>query len=145
VLVTMMQWALGTVTDAWQLYSGLLFVAMVLWAPGGLSGIILAHAPIVRAGRFSRLLPSYARVAPGAVIGLAGLIGLAELAFRLQAIRGGAPGGGRILYIPADPTAALPWIVSLALAVAGVALVARTAPVARGMWLEVAALDGVRS
>lgn len=145
VLVTMMQWALGTVTDAWQLYSGLLFVAMVLWAPGGLSGIVLAHAPIVRAGRFSRLLPSYARAAPGFAIGLAGLIGLAELAFRLQAIRGGAPGGGRILYIPADPTAVLPWIVSLALAAIGLLLVRRTLPAARGIWLEVAALDGVRS
>lgn len=145
ILVTMMQWALGTVTDAWQLYSGLLFVAMVLWAPGGLSGIILAHAPIVRAGRFSRLLPAYARVLPGAAIGMAGMIGLSELAFRLQAIRGGAPGGGRILYVPADPTAALPWVVSLLLAAAGLFLIARSAPVARATWLEAAALDGGRT
>ena len=145
VLVTMMQWALGTVTDAWQLYSGLLFVAMVLWAPGGISGIILAHAPIVRAGRFSRLLPSYARVAPGFAIGVAGVIGLAELAYRLQAIRGGAPGGGHILYIPVDPTAVLPWVVSLVLAAVGLVLVTRTVPAAHNTWMELAAMDGVRS
>lgn len=138
VLVTLMQWALGTVTDAWQLYSGLLFVVMVLWAPGGLSGIFLAHAPIVRTGKLSLLWPSYALVAPGFLIGLAGLVGLAEMAYRLQAIRGGAPPGGRILFIPVDPTSPLPWLAALALAAIGILLLARTAPRARGAWLDVA-------
>ena len=46
VLITFLSLALSTITDAWQLYSGLLFVAMVVWAPGGLSGILLAHGPL---------------------------------------------------------------------------------------------------
>ena len=51
VLISFLSVALSTITDAWQLYSGLLFVAMVVWAPGGLSGILLAHRPLLRAGR----------------------------------------------------------------------------------------------
>ncbi len=57
ILVTFLQVALSTITDAWQLYDGLLFIAAVVWAPGGLSGIILAHAPLVRAGRAGALVP----------------------------------------------------------------------------------------
>jgi branched-chain amino acid transport system permease protein len=139
VVVTLMQMALGTVTDAWQLYNGLLFVAMVLWAPGGLSGIILAHAPLLRTGRARRLVPSYVRVLPGFVCAFAGTVGLAELAYRLQSIRGGGPPGGHVLFLPADPQTALPWVVSLVLAGAGLWLLARTAPAAHSAWLEAAA------
>jgi branched-chain amino acid transport system permease protein len=138
VLVTLMQMALGTVTDAWQLYNGLLFVVMVVWAPGGLSGIILAHAPLLRSGRARYLVPSYLRVLPGFACAFAGTVGLAELAYRLQDIRGGGPPGGHVLFIPADPQTALPWLVSLLLAAAGLWLMARTAPAARNAWLEAA-------
>jgi branched-chain amino acid transport system permease protein len=130
--------ALGTVTDAWQLYNGLIFVVMVLWAPGGISGIIVAHAPLVRNGRARRLVPSYLRVLPGFLLALAGVIGLAETAYRLQSIRGGGPLGGHILFIPADPQTAGPWVVSLLLAAIGLWYLRRTAPIARGAWLDAA-------
>ena len=139
VLVTLLQVALGTVTDAWQLYSGLLFVAMVLWAPGGLSGIILAHAPILRAGRLGRLVPGYAAVLPGALVALAGVAGLAETAFRLEAVRGGAPAHGRILGLPADPTQIWPWAFSMVLLALGMWWLARFVPAARGAWQAAAA------
>jgi branched-chain amino acid transport system permease protein len=131
--------ALGTVTDAWQIYNGLLFVVMVLWAPGGISGIILAHAPLIRRGRAHLLVPSYLRVLPGFLAALVGVIGLAELAYRLQSVRNGGPGGLHILFVPADPQSVTPWMVSLALAAVGLWLVSRTAPTARAAWLEASA------
>lgn len=138
VVVTLMQMALGTVTEAWQLYNGLIFIVMVLWAPGGISGIILAHAPLVRSGQARRLMPSYLTVLPGFVAALLGTIGLSENAYRLQSIRGGSPPGGSIFGIPSDPQTMKPWLVSLALTVVGLWLVARTAPRARATWLEIA-------
>jgi branched-chain amino acid transport system permease protein len=138
VLVTLMQMALGTVTEAWQIYNGLIFVVMVLWAPGGISGIILAHAPLVRNGRMRELVPSYLKVLPGFLLALAGTVGLCELAYRLQSISSGGPRGGRIFFIPADPETLAPWLVSLVLAAVGLWLLGRTAPRARGAWLEVA-------
>ena len=133
VLITFLSVALSTVTDAWQLYSGLLFVAMVVWAPGGLSGIMLAHAPVVRAGLGRRLAPSYVGTLPGLVLALAGTIGLAELAFRLQAVRNGAT-PRPVLGFAADPRAALPWLIAVALLVVGAWLVRRTVPAARAAW-----------
>ena len=135
VLITFLSVALSTVTDAWQMYSGLLFVAMVVWAPGGLSGIILAHAPLARAGLMGRLLPSYAAVTPGLALALAGVMGLAELAFRLQSVRnGGTP--RPFLGMAVDPRGLVPWMVALAVFLLGAWLVRRAWPAAKAAWQE---------
>ena len=133
ILVTFLQVALSIFTDAWQLYDGLLFVAAVIWAPGGLSGIILAHAPIVRAGRGRLLLPSYAAQLPGLLLALGGVVFLAELAFQLQAVRNGAS-AGHVLGVQAYPTALWQWALGAAPFVAGALLLRRTWPVARVAW-----------
>ena len=133
VLVTFLAVALSTITDAWQLYSGLLFVAMVVWAPAGLSGILRAHAPLLRTGRFARVLPAYAATLPGAALALAGVVGLAELGFRLQAVRnGGTP--SPVLGLAADPRSWAPWGVAAVLLLAGAVLLRRSAPRARSAW-----------
>ena len=133
VLITFLSVALSTITDAWQLYSGLLFVAMVVWAPGGLSGILLAHAPLLRAGRLGLVAPSYVKTLPGAVLAGAGVVGLAELAFRLQAVRNGAS-PRPFLGMAADPLGWVPWALAAALLAAGAWALQRTAPGARAAW-----------
>ncbi len=131
VLITFLSIALSTVTDAWQLYSGLLFIAMVVWAPGGISGVLLAHVPLGR--RLGSLVPSYAAVAPGLLLAIAGTVGLSELAFRLQAVRNGAT-PRPVLGFAADPGSVWPWLLTAALPVAGAVLLARTWPGARDAW-----------
>ena len=139
VVVTFLQVALSTYTDAWQLYDGLLFIAFVVWAPGGLSGIILAHAPLLRAGRGGRLAPSYALQLPGLALALAGVVLLAELAFQLQAVRNGAA-AARVLGFQSDPLSPLQWGVATALFLGGALLLRRTWPAARAAWQAQAAL-----
>ncbi len=135
IVVTLLQMALGTLTDAWQLYSGLLFVFMVLWAPGGLSGIILSHAPLLRAGLGHRLLARYLAVVPAALLTLAGLIGLAEMAYRLQAVRsGGAP--GRLFGFAVMPTDPVAWVAPTLLLLGGLLALRTLAPRARAAWQE---------
>ena len=133
ILVTFLQVALSTITDAWQLYDGLLFIAAVIWAPGGLSGIILAHAPIIRGGRAGALLPSYSAQLPGLLLVLGGVVFLSELAFQLQAVRNGAP-AGPVLGMPAHPLAVWPWAIGAAVLLAGAVLLRQSWPVARGAW-----------
>ena len=135
VLITFLSVALSTVTDAWQLYSGLLFVAVVVWAPGGISGIILAHAPVLRAGLGGRLVPSYVAMLPGLALALAGTFGLAELAFRLQSVRNGAL-PRPVFGLALDPQGALPWLVAAALLFAGAWLLRRAGPAAKEAWQE---------
>ncbi len=133
ILVTFLQVALSTLTDAWQLYDGLLFIAVVLWAPGGLSGIILAHTPLLRAGRGGRLVPSYGMQVPGLLLALGGIVTLSELAYRLQAVRNGAK-PGLVFGLAADPAFWWPWAVGVAALLAGALLLRRTWPVARAAW-----------
>ncbi len=133
ILVTFLQVALSTITDAWQLYDGLLFVAAVIWAPGGLSGIILAHAPLARAGRLKPLVPSYAAQLPGLVLVLGGVVFLAELAYRLEAVRNGAE-SGRVLGLAADPHALWQWAAGAVVFAAGALLLRRSWPGARDAW-----------
>ena len=47
-------------TEAWQLYFGLLFMVMVMFAPGGIAGLIDdARAAVARAARCAGSLPAY--------------------------------------------------------------------------------------
>ena len=141
ILVTFLQVALSTITDAWQLYDGLLFIAAVIWAPGGLSGIILAHTPLWRAGRLGHVLPSYVAQIPGLVLTLGGVVFLAELAFRLQAERNGAS-GGKLLFMDAHPHEVWQWAIGIVLFLAGALLLRRFWPVARAAWqAQVAAMQ----
>ena len=53
VLITLLQSGVSLMSNSWLIYVGVLFIAMVTFAPTGLAGIIVAHAPIWRAGRLS--------------------------------------------------------------------------------------------
>lgn len=75
VIVTWLQTMLSDLTEVWQLYFGLLFMAAVLYAPGGLAGLIMMHGPVWRAGALGQLLPAYARMLlPLALVALAGVL-----------------------------------------------------------------------
>ena len=63
--------AVGAVTKAWLLYLGLLFVLMVLYAPGGLASLIMANVQMAKFGQFRRLVRPYAWSAAAALVVIA--------------------------------------------------------------------------
>ena len=60
IVLTWLQVNLSDYTTAWQLYLGLFFMAIVLYAPGGLAGLIMMHVPMLRTRAFAGVLRSYA-------------------------------------------------------------------------------------
>jgi MFS family permease len=50
IFVTYVLLALSDFTAVWQLYFGLFFIAVVMFAPGGITGLLMKHRPLVRAG-----------------------------------------------------------------------------------------------
>ena len=58
-LITVLQIAVSSVTQAWMLYFGVFFVVMVLYAPGGIASIIVSHERVWHAGLLRRLVPAY--------------------------------------------------------------------------------------
>ncbi len=76
--------ALSGFTKAWLLYLGLFFLAMVLYAPGGLASLLLMQIPVIRARRFGELVAPYLLACGAALIALAGLVGIVEMVYRLS-------------------------------------------------------------
>jgi len=76
--------ALSGFTQAWLLYLGLFFLAIVLYAPGGIASLILMQIPVIRARRFGELLRPYLIALAAVLLAFAGLIGLVEMIYRLS-------------------------------------------------------------
>jgi branched-chain amino acid transport system permease protein len=78
-LVVSMQSGISLYTSAWLLYLGVVFIAMVMFAPGGLLGLIAMHGPIARMGRMRELLVPYLRLLGPGVVMTAGFVLFVEL------------------------------------------------------------------
>jgi branched-chain amino acid transport system permease protein len=123
VIVTFLQITLSDVSSVWQLYFGLMFIGVVLYAPDGVVGWVKLHRQAALRGLLWRLAPSYALVTPAfaaAGVGAVMLIELANRHFELVQSEGSAI---RLFGVNLDSAAAPPWIVAVALFGAGVAAV----------------------
>ncbi len=118
ILITLLQSGVSLMSNSWLIYVGVLFIVMVTFAPSGLAGLIVAHAPIQRSGRLRRLVVPYLRVAPPLLATILGFIGIVELASFLTI--GEAQGKHLVLFgHPISVTSPTPWVVSAILLVAG--------------------------
>jgi len=70
--------ALSEYTKAWQLYLGVFFVLLVMFAPGGLSSLILMNLRVMKFGKFKRLLDPYVGVILSGLTLLAAVVLLIE-------------------------------------------------------------------
>lgn len=75
---------LSELTKAWLLYLGLLFLFMVVYAPGGLAGILVLNWRMFKAGALPKLWPSYLGFLLAATLILAGAGALVEMIYHLQ-------------------------------------------------------------
>jgi branched-chain amino acid transport system permease protein len=118
ILITLLQSGVSLLSNSWLVYVGVMFIAMVIFAPTGLAGIIKAHGPIRQAGGLGRLVVPYLRLAiPGLGV-LLGFVGLVELMSFLTI--GAAQGRKLVLFGGViDVHAALPWTISVGCLLAG--------------------------
>jgi branched-chain amino acid transport system permease protein len=129
ILVTYLQIMLSDVTEIWQLYFGLMFIAVVMFAPGGLAGLLMLHVPLMRARALHLLMLHYALLLGAASIAGVGTIVIVELTHRLtvKATEGTVM---RLFGISLDTESAWPWLVAAALAAGGGLLTRATWPLA---------------
>src|ERR1700760_4541905 len=79
VLITLLQSGVSLMSNSWLVYVGVMFIAMVIFAPAGLAGLIKAHGPIRQAGRLSSLTIPYLRLVIPSLGVVFGFVGLVEL------------------------------------------------------------------
>jgi branched-chain amino acid transport system permease protein len=138
VVLVWLQVNLSSFTSAWLLYFGLFFMAIVVFAPGGLAGLVMMHAPIARTRAFLSVLAAYAAAAlPAAVM----LIG-ASLLIEMNYILSTKPEVGRVfpLYgIEMNTATPWPWLAAAVLLVGGFFGFRRTWPWVARAWERAAA------
>jgi len=146
ILVTYLQIMLSDVTEIWQLYFGLMFIAVVMFAPGGLAGLLLMHAPLLRARVLHRLAGPYLLLLAAALIAAAGVILVIELGHHLMAK---ASDGSvmRMFGVSFDTASVSPWLIAATLVAAGALLTRIVWPIATQAWNDAmaAARMGARS
>jgi len=146
ILVTYLQIMLSDVTEIWQLYFGLMFIAVVMFAPGGLAGLLMMHAPLLRARVLHRLAGPYLLLLAAALIAAAGAILVIELGHHLMAK---ASDGSvmRMFGVSFDTASVSPWLIAATLVAAGALLARIVWPIATQAWNDAiaAARTGARS
>ena len=75
---------LSEFTKAWLLYLGLIFLFMVMYAPGGIASLIMMNLRVAAFGRLRELLLTYLALAITSLVMLAGAAALIEMIYHLQ-------------------------------------------------------------
>ncbi len=119
ILFTLMQTVLGHATGAWPIYFGLVFIGIVMFAPGGLAGIIMAHEAPRRAGLLGRLALPYARAAIPAFAAFLGTVLFVELNFEASSSLD-RDGFVPVFWVQVPVASPVPWILSVVLFALGV-------------------------
>jgi branched-chain amino acid transport system permease protein len=109
--------ALSEYTPAWHLYLGVFFVLLVMFAPGGLSSLILLNLRVAKFGKFRRLRDPYVGVLGTGVLLAAGIALLIEMTYHLTLGIGTGP-AIRVFGFPFDTARGESWVFALSVVVA---------------------------
>jgi branched-chain amino acid transport system permease protein len=71
-------------TAAWLLYLGLIFLFMVMYAPGGIASLIMMNLRVASFGKLGSLWVSYLALAVTAILALVGGAAMIEMIYHLQ-------------------------------------------------------------
>jgi branched-chain amino acid transport system permease protein len=142
ILVTLLSIKLSDFSEIWVLYFGILFVTIILFAPYGLSGILMMHVQFWRGpigksfARLFRLLGAYLVAAIPALIMLAGGILLIEMIHHVA--QKGAEGANmhflRRSYLTINTHTVLPWVGAVVALIAGFFAFRFTWPTVANAW-----------
>jgi branched-chain amino acid transport system permease protein len=83
VLMVLAQ-VLSELTKAWVLYLGLVFLFMVMYAPGGVASLVMMNLRLAAFGKLSGLWTSYLALGGAAFVMLAGAGAMIEMVYHLQ-------------------------------------------------------------
>jgi branched-chain amino acid transport system permease protein len=112
---------LSELSKAWLLYVGLVFLLMVMFAPGGVASLIMMNMRVAMFGKIKRFYALYAGLLVTAAIMLAGAAAIVEMIYHMQlnaALGPVVPLAGLSL----DTSSAVTWVVAVALLTVGLGL-----------------------
>ncbi len=121
VLMVLASVLLSELTKAWLLYLGLIFLFMVMYAPGGVASLIMMNVRVAAHGLLGRLWSSYLVLGVLGLLMLAGAGALVEMMYHLQ-LNAGTGTGLNYLGLQLDAGTAASWIASTAVTLVALGL-----------------------
>lgn len=118
VLLVFASILLSELSKAWLLYLGLVFLFMVMFAPGGVASLIMMNLRVAKFGRFKPFWALYAGLLVTGAVMVAGAAAIVEMIYHMQlnaALGPQLPFFGFLL----DTSRPTSWVVSIALLVVG--------------------------
>ncbi len=121
VLLVLASVLLSELTKAWLLYLGLVFLLMVMYAPGGVASLIMMNLRVARFGKWRRLAQPYLAIAASALVMIVGGAAIVEMIYHLQL---NAALGPQVSFmgVQLDTSSASTWTVAVAIFVVGLGL-----------------------
>jgi branched-chain amino acid transport system permease protein len=118
VLLVLASVLLSEVTKAWLLYLGLVFLFMVMYAPGGIASLVMMNLRVAKFGKFARLLKPYAGLLLAGFLVVAGASALIEMVYHIQ-LNAGTGSKFRFVGVDLDTESRASWLVSTAVLLVG--------------------------
>ena len=135
IAFTLLQTVLSLETELWAFYAGTLFLATVMYFPGGLAGLLMMHVPVFRLGNQKKLIMPYLKTLLPGAIGVLGIAALVEMIFHY---RHAALGDNEmtIFWTTFDSHAILPWVITSVITVVALYITKTNAPDLYETWGE---------
>ena len=109
---------LSDFTKAWLLYLGLVFLLMVMFAPGGIASLVMMNLRVAKFGKLSGLFGSYAALAVTGLLAFCGVAAMIEMVYHLQLNDALGP-VLNFMGVSLNAKSASSWLGALALALVG--------------------------
>jgi branched-chain amino acid transport system permease protein len=133
IAFTLLQTVLSLQTDLWAFYAGALFLATVMYFPGGLAGLLMMHVPVFRLGNGRKLILPYLKTLLPGLITVLGIAGLVEM---IHHYRHGSVGDNEmtIFWTTFDAHTLMPWIIVAAITAVAFYFTKTNAPELKEAW-----------
>lgn len=112
---------LSELTKAWLLYLGLIFMLMVMFAPGGIASLIMMNLQVASYGKLKPMLGKYLILFVSGIVVLLGAAAMVEMVYHLQLNQALGP---QLTFMRVDLNAksATSWLGALAVLLAGLSV-----------------------
>ena len=142
ILFTLLQTVIGLQTDLWALYTGLVFILMVMFLPAGLTGLFAMHLIPIQLGRFGMLIKPYSKIFLPGLAFVVGIIALIELINHVR--HHGEEQFMTLFWVEFDTTSFVPWVMFVVMTVVGFYISRIFAKEVAEAWGEATFVEGER-
>lgn len=136
VIGVLMTVVLSDFSKAWLLYLGIFFIAIVMFAPSGIAGIVMLNVELIKRQKFRRVWLPLLPLVVGGAIALFGFVAAVEMLYERSFGSGGTETYiGNIVFNVASVSS---WLTVAALFVSGVGLFAIRLKPFTAVWKQIA-------